>query len=374
MTVATDISAPPQLRVARWEDYEQIHRLESSHGLGTPELDDWQGMWHDNPLWPRLKNDWPIGWVLENSQGQIVGSLLNVPTLYKFRGQDLICANGRGWVVESDYRGFALWLMDEYFNQPGADLFINTTVNARAVQTFSTICAKIPLGDWENASYWITSHRAFAQSALKRINVPLAGALSVPLGMGLWLRDLVVGKSLPRGSNSVKIESADGFDSRFDEFWNELVRQNPEKLLAARDSTTLNWHFAMPLRTNRVWIFTAIKNGSIRAYLVLKRQDGPHDMHRMWVADYQTIEPNDDLLMPLLRAALKRCSAEKIQLLENIGVGVPKMAEFDQFAPHRRKLLAWSFYYQASHSTFQTELSKPQVWDPSTYDGDATFE
>src|SRR4051794_17149748 len=106
----TAIHSPPELRTARFEDYPQIERLESSHDLGTPPLDDWRGFWLENPLWTRLQNNWPIGWVLEDAAGKIVGSLLNVPSLYKFQGRDLICANGRGWVVDNDYRGFALWL------------------------------------------------------------------------------------------------------------------------------------------------------------------------------------------------------------------------------------------------------------------------
>src|SRR5271155_2266562 len=88
---------PPSMRPARFDDYPQIARLESSHGMFTRSEQDWRAMWEQNPLWPRLKNDWPIGWVLEDAAGKIVGSVVSVPTVYRFNGRELLCANGRAW-------------------------------------------------------------------------------------------------------------------------------------------------------------------------------------------------------------------------------------------------------------------------------------
>src|SRR5262245_28172815 len=158
----------PLLRPARFEDYPQIERLESSHGLLTLRADDWRGLWLDNPLWRRSGEEWPIGWVLEDAAGAVVGSLGNITSLYTYRDCELIAATGRRWVVASEYRGLALWLMDEYFHQPAVDLFINTTVNALAVDAFSAFgSVRVPLGDWFTAAYWITRHRAFARTALR---------------------------------------------------------------------------------------------------------------------------------------------------------------------------------------------------------------
>ena len=132
----------------------RAHRaLEASQELDVMPRDDWRNLWLNNPLWPRLGNDWPIGWVLEDGGGRLVGSLVNIPTLYTFRGRELVCANGRGWVATPEVRGFALCLMDEYFNQPGADLFINTTVAPNA----APVLARCP-----TASLWATSKRSLS--------------------------------------------------------------------------------------------------------------------------------------------------------------------------------------------------------------------
>src|SRR4051812_38734579 len=171
----------PTLRVARFEDYPQIARLELSHELASFPPDDWRRLWLDNPLWDRLGKDWPIGWLMEDANGRAVGTLSNIPSRYAFRGRELICANGKSWVVEPEHRGMALWLFGEYFDQPGVDLFVNTTVSHVSAPVISQTSDRIPLGDWQSAAYWVTGYRGFARSALRIKEIPLANLLALPL-------------------------------------------------------------------------------------------------------------------------------------------------------------------------------------------------
>jgi len=187
------------------------------------------------------------------------------------------------------------------------------------------------------------------------------------------MKDALTLEALPPGADSVTVEQAREFDSRFDDFWHELVRQNPNKLLGVRNSQTLRWHFATPMRQGQAWIFTASRNGLLRAYCILKRQDHPQSgLVRMRMVDHQTLEPDADLLSAMLHPALALCIAERIHVLEHVGMGLPKMRVFDRHAPYRRKLPAWPFYYHATDPTLHEELRNPQVWDPSTFDGDAS--
>jgi hypothetical protein len=367
-------NAAPHLRQIELDDYDAIARLEAVNQLRSSSRAAWRDLWLNSPLWPRLGNTWPFGWVLADADEQIVGSLVNIPSLYKFRGRDLICANGRAWVVAPKCRGFALWLMDEYFNQPGAELFINTTVGPVAAPTFSTLSARMPLGDFETAAYWVTGYRGFTQKALRKLRVPLPSLLGYPAAAALKLKDAVFAKSLPAAPASVTIQSTVRFDFRFDEFWAELVRQNPEKLLAARDARTLAWHFAAPLLLGRLWIYTASRNGLLRAYCLVKWEEHRGGLRRMRLVDYQTVEPAEDLLPALLRPILERCAAEGMHLLDHLGCGVPKTGSFDAFAPYRLKQSCWPFYYRAADPEIDAELAKPEVWDPSMFDGDASFD
>jgi hypothetical protein len=88
---------------------------------------------------------------------------------------------------------------------------------------------------------------------------------------------------------------------------------------------------------------------------------------------HQTLDPAADLLVGILRAALERCTLDGIHTLEHVGCGVEKTRLFDQFAPYRRKLPAWPFYYKAADPALDAALRNPAAWDPSSYDGDASL-
>lgn len=371
---APAVPALPNLRVARHEDYPHIARLESAHGLlGLPER-DWHGIWLDHPAAARMGSDWPIGWVLEDSAGIIVGAMANIPSRYTFRGTDLIAATGRGWVVAEPYRGYAIWIMDEYFNQSGVDLFINTTVNSMAVDPFTAFGShRVPLGDWDHAAYWITNHHGFARTALTIKQIPARGILAGPAGIALRIKDGLTAKTPASRGGRFAIEFAETFDERFDGFWEELKEQRAEILLNMRDRRTLHWHFAGPLRSNQLWILTAGRGGQMRAYAILKRQDHPPSgLIRMRLVDYQSLD-SEDALPALINAALARCKAENVHTLEHVCCDLPKMRAFDAHAPYRRALPAWPYYFKAADPGIDEQLADPALWDSSSYDGDASL-
>jgi hypothetical protein len=352
--MSTDVGTI-SLRPARFDDYEKIRQLGLTHSLEFPAAEDWRRLCLSNPLLRRFRRNCPIGWVLETEAGKIVGNFGTVRTLYTFRGDDVIAAAGSAWCVTAPYRGFALMLMDEYFNQPGVDIYINNAVSIPAVGSFDALSQRVPLGEWDSMSYWITGYVG---------DYPAEAAPT---------------------SNAFTIDATDRFDFQFDAFWKELVRQNPEKLLAERSSEALSWHFGIPMRKGRLWILTASRHQQLRAYCILTRRDqafrlpplphgdteGPSGMR---LVDYQTIEPDVDLLPGLLQTALQRCAKEDVSILEHLGRGVPKMRALDDCVPYRKKLTNWKFFYRAADPGLDDELREAKFWDPSAYDGEASFE
>jgi hypothetical protein len=345
----------PTLRAARLEDYDGIVRLGLAHSLDVPAYEDWSALWLDNPVRKASGTDFPIGWVLDLSDGELVGTMGTVRARYTFGGSELISAVSRAWFVTAPYRGFALQLMDEYLNQPGVDLFINNAVSLPAFETFARFCERIPLGEWDSVSYWRVG------------NPPDATPPS------------------PKLTNSYSFEATDRFDSRFDLFWDELERQNRDRLLAVRNAEALSWHFGAPMRKNRLWVFTASQNNRLRAYCVLTRQDHvfrlpalPHGVADenpgMRLVDYQSCDSDVDFLPAFLSMALQRCAAEGLSVLEHFGRGVPKMRVVDECAPYRKQLENWTFFYRAADAALDAQLSESRFWDPSAYDGDASFE
>lgn len=365
---------PPRLRQAHFDDYQQIHELESTFFPDSLPNDDRRNLFLHNPLWPRLGKHWPIGWVLEDRSGRIVGSLNNIPSLYRLRGQELICANGHCWAVLPEYRGCAPMLMDEYFSQPGAQLFISSKVGADATPIWASYATRVPAGDWETAAYKILQYHNLTAKVLASKGVPLARVLALPLAAALRVKDACLSARLPPNPPSFAFEEAPGFDSRFDPFWEELLREKPHQLLALRDQQALLWHFAIPMRAKRIWIITASRNRLLRAYCVLRQHTRPNGVRSVKLVDYQSLELSEDLLPGLLRTALHRLDKEDNYFLEHHGCGLEKMQSFDRIAPYRARKPAWSFYYHAADPALDTDLRHPDRWDPSEYDGDASYK
>src|SRR5213594_3423100 len=105
---AKSVGRAAKLREATFKDYEQIALLESRFGLGTLEsksYERWVHLWKSNPLYRELEPGWSIGWVLEDENRKIVGSIGNIPLSYELQGRRILAASGRAWVAERLYRG-----------------------------------------------------------------------------------------------------------------------------------------------------------------------------------------------------------------------------------------------------------------------------
>jgi len=206
------------------------------------------------------------------------------------------------------------------------------------------------------------------------MGVPAAGLLALPAAVALQIRGALQLRSFPSAPASVTIASATAFHHRFDAFWAEQVRQNPDKLLSARDARTLAWHYSAAMRHGHVWILTASRHGLLRAFCVLKRTDLKLPMRRMRLVDFQTLDPRENLLPGLLRFAQRRAIADGFDVIEHLGCGLPKMRDFEVFAPYRRSLPCKPYYYRAANTDLATQLARPEAWDPSTYDGDSSLD
>jgi hypothetical protein len=166
-----------------------------------------------------------------------------------------------------------------------------------------------------------------------------------------------------------------GFDGGFDEFWSEL-KQRSAKLLSWRDAETLNWHFKYALAAGRARILILEARGRIIAYAVLFRQDNAElALKRYRLADFQCLADNETerAFGALLSRSLDLCRKERVHLLEIVGFAPEKRAIFEKFAPLKRKLETWPYYFKSRHANMAAALSAPAAWDPSIYDGDGSL-
>ena len=121
-------------------------------------------------------------------------------------------------------------------------------------------------------------------------------------------------------------------------------------------------------------VVAALRNGLIRAYCVLKQHHRPPDVRSMKIVDFQTVEPDTDLLPGLVKPALRRAAAQDCAFLEHHGCGLPRMRWFETIATYRAVKPSWSFFYATDDAALGERLADPDVWDPSEYDGDSSYK
>ena len=386
----------PKLREARLEDYEQIAALESRFGLTAKPYNEWVHLWQGNPLYRELKTDWPMGWVFEDQDGKIVGSVGNIPLLYELDGRRILVASSRSWVADVEYRSVSLLLLDNLVRQRQVDLFLSNTVGDKAVAAITAYgCSRIPVGIWDEVAYWITNYRGFFESIvamknyrltrpfafpswegswtrLKALRARLSKPLSYPLSAAAFLKDRLAKTSVREGEVEVKL--CTDFDDRFDSFWEDVKRNNRHLLLAVRRREVLEWHFKHALLGNRLWIVTAVDGHRLVAYAIFDKSVHPrYGFKQVKLVDYQSLEDGASMLEPLLSWTLRRCRSEGVHMLEHTGRWMEKGQFIETAAPYRRKLPTWTYFYHANNPELRGLLNSRQVWTPSLFDGDATL-
>ena len=386
----------PKLREARLEDYEQIAALESRFGLTAKPYNEWVHLWQGNPVYRELKADWPIGWVLEDQDGKIVGSVGNIPFLYELDGRRILVASGFSWVADAEYRSASLLLMDSLIRQSHVDLHLNNMVNKNAVAAVTTLgCSRMPVGIWDEVAYWITNYREFFQdiaamknyrltrpfafpswegswTRLKALRARFSKPLSYPLSAAAFLKDRLAKTSL--NERDVEVKPCTDFDDRFDSFWEDVKRNNRHLLLAVRRREVLEWHFKHALLGNRLWIVTAVDGHRLMAYALFEKSVHPRSgFKQVKLVDYQSLEDGASMLEPLLSWTLRRCRSEGVHMLEHTGRWMEKGQFIETAAPYRRKLSTWSYFYYVNNPELRGLLNSKQVWTPSLFDSDATL-
>lgn len=368
------LESRPKIREASFEDYDQVSALQLRNGLTTRSYADWSALWNGNPAYEQSSLRSPIGWVLETSPGHVGGFVGNLPLGYHFNGHCLRAATAYSWSVDPQYRGHSVALLDRFLRQKDVDLFVCTTINAAAETVYRALgFSRVPVGTWDRAAFWITGYREFARCVLQAAPLYLPQVLANPLAAVLYARDMLSSRRT-NGDLGYEIEPCSGFDSRFDAFWENLQRENVNRLLAIRTRETLEWHFRCSLDKGRTRIVAVSKRGRLVAYAILDRQDhSTLPLKRLRFADFQALRGFELALWPVLEWMLRHCRETGIHVAENVGCWLERLPVPGFSAPYQRKMKSWMFYYRASEPELSRCLQDPAVWTPSAFDGDASL-
>lgn len=334
-------------------------------------------LWADNPAFREISGKFPMGWVLESSDGAIAGYLGNVPLNYELEGRRLLAATTRAWVVDTPYRSYSPLLLATYFQQSDVELFLSTTINAQSAPAYNAFqSSRVPIGQWDSALFWVTHYPGFTASFLRKKHVLWPDALGYPLSAAVLLGDRLKGSNLWSGRDALKVQPCASFDQRFDAFWLSLRKKKSNILLGVRTQESLAWHFKFALLNNRAWIYTVGNASELSAYAVFVRHDYRDiGLTRMRLADFQCLDPDraPELLPTLLRAAAVRCRQDSIHMIEVVGFSPLLQRILKPFCPHQRALTSWLYSYKAGNSSLAEKLKSAEVWEPSLFDGDSSL-
>jgi hypothetical protein len=375
MQIHSPKSLPVRVRELSTSDYGAINALESQYELESRTYEEWIHLWDANPAFKQIETAWIRGWVLEDDDSRVVGYLANIPLWYEFEGQRFVAATSHAWVVDSRYRKYSILLLEPCFHQQNVDLYLCTSANEKSsgiIAMFNS--SRVPVGSWDEALFWITDYLGFVGSWATMKSMPLVRPLRRAFSGVLWLRDLTARRSLAHTDHGLPVEFHDDFDERFDVFWEMLRRQRAHSFLAVRTREVLQWHFKHALLRKRAWILTIADGVNLLAYSIFRRQDSSkYGLQRVRLIDFQALNGNTALLLPMLRSALAMCRDQGIHMLEYIGARRQVKDILASLHPHQRKLPSWLYYYTAADEVLASRLADPSVWDPSCFDGDSSL-
>jgi hypothetical protein len=368
----------PRVRSACFEDYEQVAALQIRNGFGPKSQDEWLALWQENPVYRQFRDQWPIGWVLEAAESdRIVGWLGNIPSAYQFKGRRLCAATPNSWVVDASYRGYGMLIMSRFLLQRNVDLFVCSNVSP-ASEPISRHrhfgFSRVPVGTWDQSSFWITDHPGLTRIVLKMKSVPWSGALAYPIAAALACRDRWKDGWERDCLSIIAMEECREFDNCFDAFWDELQSQNERVLLAVRTRETLTWHFRGALSQEKVCILKAYRGSRLAAYAIFDRQDSPSiGLRRVRLVDFQAHRGAEDAIFSVLSWMLQKCREDGTHMLEVSGAwlnrpGLPRIV-----APFHRTMPSWCFYYKSTDPKVSAQLTDQKAWAPSAFDGDASL-
>jgi len=234
--------------------------------------------------------------------------------------------------------------------------------------------SRVPVGEWDQAAFWVTNYAGALKSYLKRQMPPLVSRL---VGSCLYL-PLLLTDIISRRKRDFKIDYqigwCTGFDERFDRFWTEFLESRSDLFLASRTRNTMDWHFRGALERNDAWILTASKGTRLVGYAILQRKDSPAaGLSRMMLVDFQTLDKDPALSSAMIFRALERCRRERIYVLENQGCWIEKLQPIVNPPSNHRALDSWCYLYKSARLELTQALQTAAAWYPTQYDGDASL-
>jgi hypothetical protein len=365
------------IREADFNDERSVQRLCQRNGLkGEQSGQTWNWMWSQNPF---VVQNWTIGWVLE-SGGNVVGFIGNIPRAYSFKGKVWIAAVGHEFVVDKPYRTHTLKLISAFFQQKQADLFIFSSANSHSGAVYNLARAKpIPQKNYSKSLFWVVSPRSFLFSLLRKkrfgklYSIMASWIISPLLSMEMLFRRRW-NYALAGEMNIDRLSIAEMGDE-FNELWDQLQRDWPDRLFSRRDREAIAWQFSnQSANTPESTLLTLRRKGRLAGYLILTREDSSQfELKRIMVTDLIVLDDDPEMILALMKEAFLYAKQKKVAMLQMIGFPSLIHEALQPLHPLTHSLPYDVFWYYAVNADLKDELQCESVWYASTFDGDSSL-
>jgi hypothetical protein len=369
------------LRAATIHDAAAITTFLAGLGLVMPDdpeavVRHWHGLWVDNPALIHHSKDVVLGWILED-MGAIKGFFGNIPQVSWRGDKPVLISSARAWAVDPEYRTETPRLCAAFFEQAGVDVVLISSANPPAGKRCLAFGgAKMPQPGYADILYWIVDAPGFLTAAFRkkgrgRMMAMLLGfAGSVPLDLGMRL----VGRRPFAALDRITPTGINAIDEAFDDLFARRRRQLPETMLASRDAATLKWYFGLGAGRDDVRFLRYDKDGSLRGYAVLVREDAPAiGLKRMKIADIFIDDDDPKVMQALLAGAYEYAMARRCHVLELIGLPASLRARVLENKPYTRQMATFPFFYKSLTEDLTQALQQPEHWYVTAYDGDTSL-
>ncbi len=374
-------SPEAKMRAAELNDAPAITEFLVGLGLVMPEgdaaiQDHWNGLWQDNPALKHHGDNPALGWVLEDA-GRIVGFFGNIPQVSYFRGRPVKVSSARAWAVEKEYRGHTPRLCEAFFGQDTADLVLISSASApvgkRCLEFGGSAMPQPGYGD---ILYWVIDAFGFLRAGLKKKGrggmTAFLGGLFGSVILNAQMR--ILGRRPYAALGDITPIRVDEIGEEFDVLWQRKLEEAPERLLAARDATTLKWYFSLSQNAGETRILCTRRDGRLEGYVVLVREDAPEiGLKRLKVADMLVAGDDGATVNALLAAAYEYGIAKRCHVLELVGLPEPLRGLALAHKPYTRPMTVFPFYFKALNPELAGPLSSADGWYVTAFDGDTAL-
>lgn len=365
--------APARLREATFSDFEGVAELKRRWKMAADSPENWERLWRRNPALARTNSKHPIGWVLD-ANGEIVGYMGNISSLYRYGNRTLIATTAHGFVVEPGYRALAATLMAAYYRQPSVDLFMSTSsVEATGKMALGFKSEPLLQPAYQTVLVWVIQAHPFAKTLTQKLGVnsrglSLAAAAAIASDSRLRRRRPAVAAD----GLVTESELGEAGPEIADLFLNK-VSERP-RLLAVRDAEMLRWHFEVPSSQDETRLLRYCRNGELQGYAVI-RHEAPdaNGSRRTILADLLVKNDDSNIADALLMATYQSAGRAGSHILEVSGFPPSIRSRWERWRPYHRQYPASPFHFKAVDTELQRAVADGETWYATPYDGDATL-